>query len=280
MLRISSYSLVFALALITMACNNETKTESSSEQAAAPAWKEETVVYSIDSVNMNGYVVYDENNKDKRPGVLVVPEWWGMNDYTKRRARELAALGYVAMAIDVYGDGKTADNPDSAGKFATPFYANPQMTKARIDAAIAKIKTYPQVDASNIAAVGYCFGGGILLNTARLGDELKAVVSFHGSLVGTPASKDLLKTDILVCHGGADPFVPQAQVDQFKKEMDSIGAPYQFKVYEGSTHAFTNPDATALGEKFKIPIAYNAAADTASWKDMTSFLSTVFAKKP
>lgn len=280
MLRISSYSLVFALALITMACNNETKTESSSEQAAAPAWKEETVVYSIDSVNMNGYVVYDENNKDKRPAVLVVPEWWGMNDYTKRRARELAALGYVAMAIDVYGDGKTADNPDSAGKFATPFYANPQMTKARIDAAIAKIKTYPQVDASNIAAVGYCFGGGILLNTARLGDELKAVVSFHGSLVGTPARKDLLKTDILVCHGGADPFVPQAQVDQFKKEMDSIGAPYQFKVYEGSTHAFTNPDATALGEKFKIPIAYNAAADTASWKDMTSFLSTVFAKKP
>ena len=127
-----------------------------------------------------------------------------------------------------------------------------------------------------MAAIGYCFGGGVLLNTVRLGDELKGVVSFHGSLVGTPANKDLLKSRILVCHGGADPFVPQKEVDQFKKQMDSINAPYTFKVYEGATHAFTNPDATRLGEKFKLPIAYNAAADTASWKDMKEFFGTLF----
>lgn len=266
--------------MIAISCNNEAKTDKPAEAATTtPSWKEESIVYTLDSVNMNGYVVYDENNKDKRPAVLVVHEWWGMNDYTKRRARELAQLGYVAMAIDVYGNGKTADNPDSAGKFAMPFYSHPEIAKARIDAAIAKIKTYPQVDASNIAAIGYCFGGGVLLNTARLGDELKAVVSFHGSLNGTPVKKDLLKTDILVCHGGADPFVPQKDVDLFKKQMDSIGASYQFKVYDSSTHAFTNPDATELGKKFKLPISYNGKADTASWKDMTAFLQGVFSKK-
>ena len=270
-----SLLLIFAISLFGSSCNNESAPTEAKEEVKTPSFKEDNITYTGDSTTMNGFVVYDENNKNKRPAVLVVPEWWGMNDYTKRRARELAALGYVAMAIDVYGEGKTADNPDSAGKFATPFYQNPQKAKARIDAAIAKIKSYEQVDASNIAAVGYCFGGGVLLNTARLGDELKAVVSFHGSLIGTPANKDLLKTAILVCHGEADPFVPQKDADLFKKQMDSIGANYTFKGYPNATHAFTNPNATAMGEKFKMPIAYNGAADTASWNDMKTFLGSV-----
>ena len=257
------------------ACNNETKTTTETKEQK---FKYDNITYMADSVTMNGYVVYDENMEGVRPAVLVVPEWWGMNDYSKMRATELAKLGYIAMAVDIYGNGLTADNPDSAGKYAMPFYQNPQMTKARIDAAIAKIKTYSQTDAANIAAVGYCFGGGILLNTARLGSELKAVVSFHGSLNGTPAEKSLLKTNILVCHGGADPFVPIAEVNQFKKQMDSIGAAYTFKEYAGALHAFTNPNATAMGEKFKIPIQYNAAADTASWKDMKEFFNGVFQK--
>ena len=262
--------------ILSVSCNSEQKPANTSESSKQPMFKEENITYTGDNVSMNGYIVYDENNKEKRPAILVVHEWWGMNDYTRRRAKELAELGYVAMAIDVYGDGKTADNPDSASKYAMPFYQNPQSAKTRIDAAIAKLKTYSQVDPSNMAAIGYCFGGGVLLNTVRLGDELKGVVSFHGSLVGNPANKDLLKSRILVCHGGADPFVPQKDVDQFKKQMDSINAPYTFKVYEGATHAFTNPDATRLGEKFKLPIAYNAAADTASWKDMKEFFGTLF----
>jgi dienelactone hydrolase len=220
--------------------------------------------------------VYNENDSAKRPAVLVVPEWWGITDYPKFRARELAKLGYVAMAVDIYGNGKTADNPDSAQKFAMAFYKDPQKAKARLDAAIAKIKTYSQVDPNNIAAVGYCFGGGILLNTVRLGDDLKGVVSFHGTLLGTPAKKDLLKSKILVCHGAADPFVPKKDVDQFKKQMDSIGANYTFKSYEGAVHAFTNPGATEMGKKFKMPIAYNGAADTASWKDMQVFFGDLF----
>ena len=267
-------AILFALTLLNAACNDEKKP--ADEVAAQPVWKEESITYEGDSTTMNGYIVYDETNKDKRPAVLVVHEWWGLNDYPKRRARELAALGYIAMAVDIYGNGKTADNPDSAAKFSTPFYQDPQKAKRRLDAAIEKIKTYSQVDRSKIGAVGYCFGGGLLLNSVRLGDELLGVVSFHGGLNGTPVNRDLLKSAILVCHGGADSFVPQKEVDQFKKQMDSIGAPYTFKVYEGCTHAFTNPDATAVGEKFKIPIAYNAAGDTASWKDMKVFFEGLF----
>ena len=241
-----------------------------------PKLKEENVSYNIDSLKMDGYVVYNENIEGKRPAVLVVHEWWGMNEYTKRRARELAGLGYIAMAVDMYGNGKRADNPTDAGALATPFYQNPQMAKAHFDAALNKLKTYSQVDTGKVAAIGYCFGGGILLNLARMGQDLKGVVSFHGSLLGTPADKNLLKAAILVCHGNADSFVPQTEVDQFKKQMDSIGANYIFKGYDGATHAFTNPDATEVGKKFNIPIAYNAAADTASWNEMKQFFSNLF----
>ena len=209
----------------------------------------------------------------------------GVNRLSKIQGRELAKLGYVAMAVDIYGNGKIADNPDSAGKFALPFYKDPLKAKARLDAAIAKIKTYSQVDTANIAAIGYCFGGSLLLNSVRLGDDLKGVVSFHGSPIGSfhgspsggaPLKKELLKSKILVCHGGADLFVPQKDVDQFKRQMDSIGAAYTFKVYQGAAHAFTNPKATEIGKKFNLPIAYNGAADTASWKDMLIFFSGLF----
>ena len=241
-----------------------------------PKLKEENITYTGDSITMNGFVVYDENTEGARPAILVVHEWWGLNDYSKMRARELAKLGYIAMAVDMYGNGKQADNPDSAGKLATPFYMNPQMAKTRFDAALAKLISYSQADVNKTAAIGYCFGGAQVLNMAKLGDDLKGVVSFHGNLNVVPANKDLLKAQILVCHGAADPFVPQAEADQFKKQMDSIGAKYTFKTYEGATHAFTNPNATAIGEKFNIPIKYNAAADSASWKDMKNFFDTIF----
>ncbi|MBC7848388.1 MAG: dienelactone hydrolase family protein [Chitinophagaceae bacterium] len=269
----------FLFIALATACNNEEKTAEASTEATTPNYKEEAVRYLGDSANMIGWLVYDANNQAKRPAVIVVPEWWGLNDYPKKRARQLAELGYVAMAIDVYGDGKTADNPDSAQAYATPFYMNPAKAKARIDAAIAQLKTNPMVDGSNVAAIGYCFGGGVLLNTARLGTDLKGVVSFHGSLIGTPANKDLLKTAILVCHGAADTFVPAEEITIFKKQMDSIGAKYTFKSYDSAKHAFTNPVATETGQRFNIPVAYNAAADTASWNDMKVFLGELFGAK-
>ncbi|MGK2862952.1 MAG: dienelactone hydrolase family protein [Chitinophagaceae bacterium] len=237
---------------------------------------EENVTYTGDGVTMNGFIVYDENKEGARPAVLVIHEWWGLNDYTKSRARQLADLGYIAMAVDMYGNGKTADNPDSAGKYATPFYSNPQMTKARFDAALEKLKSYSQTDATKIAAIGYCFGGAQVLNIARLGEDLKGVVSFHGNLLGVPLDKNKLKANILVCHGAADPFVPQKEVDMFKQQMDSAGVKYTFKAYDGAVHAFTNPNATAMGEKFQIPIRYDAAADSASWNDMKEFFGKIF----
>ncbi len=238
--------------------------------------KEETVTYTGGSVTMNGFVAYIDSSSAKRPVVLIVHEWWGLNDYSRNRAKQLADLGYLAFAIDLYGNGKTAETPDEAGALATPFYKDPQLAKARFDAALAKIKTYPQADTNNIAAIGYCFGGGMVLNMARLGEDLKGVVSFHGSLMGVPADKKTLKADILVCHGEADQFVKPEEVAAFKKELDAIGASYTFKSYAGATHAFSNPDATAKGKKYAMPIAYNAAADTASFKEMISFFGKVF----
>lgn len=265
--------LLLISSIILWSCNNNAKT---GDKPGGTALKEESVFYSADSANMTGYAVYDTSNKDKRPVILVVHEWWGLNDYAKKRARELAELGYLAFAVDVYGDRKQAPDPQTAGQMATPFYEHPEKAKARIDAAIAKIKTFPQADTSKIAGIGYCFGGGVLLNIARMGEPFVGVVSFHGSLVGTPANKDLLKAQILVCHGQADSFVSPAEVATFKKQMDSIGAKYTFKSYPDATHAFTNPDATALGEKFKMPIKYNPAADTASWNDMKEFFKKIF----
>lgn len=267
-------SIATIIIIFFMSCNNLKETKE--EMPAIPKLKAENVNYQIDSLNMIGYIVYDENIIGARPAVIVVPEWWGLNDYAKRRARELAELGYTAMAIDMYGDGKTADNPQDAGTLATPFYQNPAMAKSHFDAALTKLKSYEQTDDSNIAAIGYCFGGAMVLNMARMGEDLKGVISFHGNLQGVPLNKDLLKAKVLVLHGADDKFVPETEVAQFKHQMDSIGANYKFISYEGSTHAFTNPDATANGEKFGIPIAYNAAADTASFAEMKLFLSELF----
>lgn len=273
------FSIVL-LASVTLFISCNSSNQKKEPSIKEPKLKEENITYSSpgskDSVVLDGYVVYDENLEGKRPAVLVVHEWWGLNEYVKMRARELAKLGYIAMALDMYGNGKRADNPDDAGKLAGPFYQNPQIAKPLFDAALAKLKSYDQTDRNNLAAIGFCFGGAQVLNMAKLGEDLKGVVSFHGNLTVLPANKDLLKAQILVCHGGADPFVPQAEVDQFKKQMDSIGAKYTFKTYEGATHAFTNPDATAVGEKFKMPIKYNAAADTASWNDMKVFFNSIF----
>jgi dienelactone hydrolase len=234
------------------------------------------ISYSDGTLNMQGFVAYDSSSAAARPVVLVVPEWWGVTDYTKSRTTQLAALGYFAMTVDMYGNGAVAGDPGAAQKLSTPFYTDFSLGKERIDAALAKITTYSEADTGQIAAIGYCFGGAQVLNAARLGENFKGVVSFHGNLIGAPAVKGLLKAPILVCHGEADQFVTPEEVAEFKKQMDSIGAEYTFKSYPGATHAFTNPAATEIGKKFNMPISYNAAADTASWKEMKLFFKKIF----
>jgi len=271
---------VFVVGCNSPSNNTETTTSSTDSVITVPpntvSIKEDSVTYSAGGTNFNGYVVYDGNKTGKRPAVLVVHEWWGLNDYPRSRAKQLAELGYIAMAVDMFGDGKTAADPKQAMALTQPFYKLPLIAKSRLDAAINKLKEYEQTDTSKMAAIGYCFGGFVVLNAAKLGADLKGVVSFHGDLSGVPIKKDLLKTKILVCHGEADKFVTLENVAAFKKSMDSVNADYTFKSYPNATHAFTNPAATENGKKFNMPIEYNAPADSASWNDMKSFFAKIF----
>ena len=241
-----------------------------------PLIKGEEVSYSADTLTMKGYIAYDANKEGKRPGILVVHEWWGLNDYARKRARMLAELGYVAFAADMYGDGKETAHPEDAGKFAAAVMQNAEGAKARFVAALEQLKKNPMTDTTRIAAVGYCFGGGIVLNMARMGVDLKGVVSFHGSLAAMqPAQPGTVKAAILVCNGAADPFTTADQIEQFKKEMTNAGVDYQFKSYAGAMHSFTNPASDTYGKKFNLPLAYNEAADKQSWADMQEFFKKI-----
>lgn len=240
---------------------------------------EKNVEYTADGTLLKGYLVYDSAIQGKRPGILVVHEWWGLNDYSRKRARMLAELGYTALAIDMYGDGRQATNPTDAGALSSEVMKNFDTAKVRFSAAEDFLKKQPTVDIGRIAAIGYCFGGGVLLNIARQGTDLKDIVSFHGSLSAVkPAVPGTIKTKLLVLHGGDDKFVSAQQVEAFKQEMATAGADYKFVTYAGATHAFSNPDATVLGKKFKIPIAYNAKADKESWVEMKKFFDETLKK--
>jgi dienelactone hydrolase len=246
--------------------------------AAADVVTREVSYTSGDTV-MKGLVAYDDSIEDTRPGVLVVHEWWGHNDYARKRARMLAELGYTALAVDMYGDGKTADHPEDAGKFSSAVGGNLPLARARYQAALETLKQQPTVEADKIAAIGYCFGGGIVLGMARMGTDIDGVVSFHGSLAtSSPAMKGDIKTRIRVFNGADDPFVKAEQIEAFKKEMDSAGADYKFVNYPGAVHSFTNPGADALGKKFNLPLAYNEKADKDSWQQMQDFFHEIFAE--
>jgi len=189
----------------------------------------------------------------------------------------LAKLGYVAFALDMYGNGKTASHPEDAGKFASMVTKNMPLAKARFLAALDRLKANPLTDKDKIAAIGYCFGGGIVLQMARQGVDLKGVASFHGSLATpTPVQPGMVKARIMVFNGEDDPFTSKAQIAAFKSEMDKAGVKYEFINYPGAKHAFTNPGATALGKKFNLPLAYNAKADKDSWRKMQAFFKELF----
>ncbi len=188
----------------------------------------------------------------------------------------LAGLGYIAIAADMYGGGKEGPTPKEAGELATPFYQNPALVKERIEAAVSKLKEYEQTDGSQMACIGYCFGGSMSLNAANLGMDFKGVVSFHGGLQVVPAEEGKTKAKVLVCHGAADKFISEEEIKKFRDNMDAMKVDYTFIAYPDATHAFSNPDATENGKKFNIPIAYNKAADTKSWNDMKDFFKKIF----
>ncbi len=241
--------------------------------------KGKEVSYRSGSTVMKGYLAYDKKIKGKRPGVLVVHEWWGLNDYARKRARMLAGMGYAALAVDMYGGGKQALHPDDAGKFSSELMKNFDVGKARFMAAMDFLKKQRITDPERIAAIGYCFGGGVVLNMARQGIDLKGVASFHGGLTAVkPAEKGAVKARILVLNGEDDKFVTADQIEAFKKEMEDAGVDLKFISYPGAMHSFTNPDADTYAKKFNLPLGYNADADKKSWEELGRFLEEIFRK--
>lgn len=210
------------------------------------------------------------------PGILVVPEWWGRNDYSDRRARELAALGYAAFSCDMYGVGKATLDPKQAGEWAGPFYQDRGLMVSRARAGLAQLKAAQGVDPGRLAAIGFCFGGSVVLELARAGEPLKAVVSFHGGLkTTTKVAPGAIKARILVLHGGSDSFVPPEEVAGFITEMVAAQADWRMEVYGGATHAFTNPAADLF--KGKLPIAYDPDAEKRAFAAFHQLLGEVLA---
>ena len=243
--------------------------------SARAAIETEAVTYNEGQTQAHSFIIFDDALGGKRPGVLVVPEWWGLNDYPVMRAKMLAQLGYVAMAVDIYGDGKTTADPKQAGAWADALEAGGRAElRARIAAALARLKSDPRVDARRTAAIGYCLGGATVLELARSGAEVNGVVSFHGHYdTNAPAQPGAVKARILACHGADDPFQSPAQIQAFENEMREARADWQFNIYSGAKHSFTNPNAARYGIS---ALAYNAEADRRSWQAMKDFFREIF----
>jgi len=235
--------------------------------------------YSAGGVDMKGYIAWDGDLDGPRPGVLVVHEWWGNNDYARRRAEMLAGLGYTGMAVDMYGGGQTAGNPDEAGALMNGLLGDLGAVRARFNAALERLRAHDSTDAAKMAAIGYCMGGGIVLHMARYGAGLNAVASFHGALplgIAPEGEGGDVTARIAVYHGEDDVFFTDEEVGAFKVEMRKTGADCLFNTMPGALHGFTNPLATANGEKYGIPLCYSELADSASWDHMQLVLQSAF----
>lgn len=242
---------------------------------ASAAVKTEMVEYQFGGKTFEGYLAYDDSSNEKRPGVLVVHEWTGLNDYAKSRANQLAGMGYVAFAVDMYGKG-VRPAPGEEAKMSGALKGNPPEIRGRAAAGLEVIRKNPRVDGSKVAIIGYCFGGTTALELARSGADVAGAVSFHGALVTPAAAKaGEVKAKILVCHGADDPFVPMKDVEGFVEEMRQAKANYQVNMYADAVHTFTNPAAKGSTAK---GVAYNEQADRRSWEDMKRFFDEIFKK--
>jgi dienelactone hydrolase len=246
--------------------------------AAHAVIQEEAVTYKDGDTVMKGFIVYDDAIKARRPGIIVVHEWWGITKHIRDEARRFASQGYTAFVADMYGDAKTADNPKDAGALSGAVRKNPAAMLTRFIAAKDLLSKHASVDPSRIGASGYCFGGSVVLDAARAGTDLKGVAAFHAGLgaAGAAAEAGKVKAKILVQNGDADPFIKRETVEAFTKEMSAANVDYRYLNYPGAVHAFTNPEATAKGKQFNLPLAYDAAADQQSKAEATKFFSEVF----
>jgi len=238
--------------------------------------QEEAVTYKDGDTVLKGFIVYDDARKAKRPGIVVVHEWWGITKHTRAEARRFAQEGYTAFVADMFGDAKTADNPTDAGALMKSVMADPALVQSRFAAARDLLARHSTVDEKRIGASGYCMGGAVVLSAARAGSDLAGVAAFHPSLGGYRSAAGPMKAKVLVLNGADDPFNKPEQIDGFKKDMAAAHADLKFIDYPGAVHAFTNPEATEKGKQYNIPLAYNAAADRQSKAEADGFFKAVF----
>lgn len=237
----------------------------------------ETVTYAAGDTMLQGYIAHDASIEGERPGVLIVHEWWGLNEHARESARKLAEAGFTALAVDMYGDGRVADHPDEAGAMFREVRGSLARMQQRFSAAENLLRAHPTVDPARLAAIGYCFGGTVVLEMARQGVDLAAVASFHGALAtDNPAEPGQVRAAVLVLHGEADRLVPEEDLTAFREEMETAGADYRIVTYPGAMHSFTNPDADRNAERFGLPLGYDAEADRESWSELMAVLDTVF----
>jgi dienelactone hydrolase len=232
------------------------------------------VAYEQGGVQLEGYLAYDDALTGTRPGVLVVHEWWGLNEYARGRADQLAGLGYVAFAVDMYGKGKVTKHPDTAGAWAKQVNSNVQAWQERALAGLEVLRKQPMTDTQRLAAIGYCFGGATVQQLAYSGADIKGVVSFHGSLV-LPAAEPgkQVRAKILICHGAADPMAQPGAVERYILAMEKSALDWQLIIYGGAKHSFTVPDADKAG---MAALAYSKSADQRSWAAMQLFFKEIF----
>lgn len=267
--------LLMALSAIT-ACSSANKKENDFVTGSSTSITAKEVTYTSGDKQMKGYLALP-TGEGPFPGVLVVHEWWGQTEYPRERARKLALNGYAAFAVDMYGDGKVVEHPKDAKAFSKKVMDDMDKAEESFRVALATLKAEEKVDGNNIAAMGYCFGGAIVLEMARRGVKMNMVASYHGDL--TPLVKgDIpkMKTRMLIFNGAADSFVSKEALNTARKKLKAAGVRYKLISYKGAKHGFTNPEATATGKKHKLPLAYNERADTKSWEETMRAFKIVF----
>lgn len=240
----------------------------------------ETVKYTSGGAELTGFLAYDDSIKEKRPGILVVHEWWGHNKHAQNKARKLAELGYTAFALDMYGTGKLADHPKTAGEFMKAAFTDWEASQAKFREAKKILQAHATVDPEKIGAIGFCFGGAVSIRMARGGEDLKGIVAFHSALPDQPKmAKDQVTASILVINGADDGFLKSDTVAAFVKEMVEANVDFKYMSLKGVRHSYTNPQADEFSKKFNLPaLKYDKAADQRSWKAMHRFFQGVFAR--
>jgi len=274
--------LILTLPLAIISCKTESKDKAASKQTSTIQKEDpvsivgEEIAYETDSTLMRGYLAHNSAIDEKKPGIIVVHEWWGHDDFARKKAEKLAELGYVALAVDMYGQGKTANHPEEAMAFSSKVMKNFDTAKARFEAAVETLKADKNVDNNKISAIGFCFGGSVALSMANTGANLDAVAVFHSGLGLPVMPNENLKAKLLIQNGAEDMMITDEQISTFKSQLDDVNADYEYIAYEGVKHSFTNKKADSLGKKYNLPLAYDKEAAEKSWEKMTLFLEKTY----